>query len=80
MVGFLPLPSKPAWLKNPYLKRLKSMGFNNLPKGYPVRGKGPIRRILAELEALTVQSNDLLLLIASPDFQTYRRLNVEGAG
>ena len=62
------------------LKRLKSMGFNNLPNSYPVRGIGPIGRILAELEALTVQSNDLLLLIASPDFQTYRHLNVEGAG
>ena len=62
------------------LKRLKSMGFNNLPNSYPVRGKGLIGRILAELYALTVQSNDLLSLIASPDFQTYRRHNVEGAG
>ena len=59
------------------LKRLKSMRFNNLLNRAKV---GPIGRILAELEALTVQSNDLLSLIASPDFQTYRRHNVEGAG
>ena len=62
------------------LKRLKSMGFNNLPNSYPVRGIGPIGRILKELEALTVQSGDLLSLIASPDFQTYRLLDIRHAG
>ena len=56
------------------------MGFNNLPNNYPVRGIGPIGRILKELEALTAQSGDLLSLIASRDFETYRLLNIGDAG
>jgi hypothetical protein len=49
------------------LKTLKLRVFNS----DGTRETGFIGRILAELEALPVQSNDLQLLMASPDFKTF---------